>query len=147
MKKVALYAVIGMVVLGCDNGNDLELAQIETKQTSEDSNERRYCFRNEYPFKDNPSDKDVKELNIEIIGDTVEGTYNWIPVFKDKRMGQFSGSIANGVATVKYVFMQEGSEQEEVLEVKLYDNEVIVGGGLPEMGFAARIKKVLCVPE
>ena len=84
------------------------------------------CFLGETPFSDGSGDKDVSELRLEINGEEVTGIYNWLPAFKDGTQGTIEGSLTDGIITGDYVYMQEGEEFTEAIEIRLADNIAIV---------------------
>jgi len=105
---------------------------------------RTECFRNEYAFDDKPAQKDVEELIIDINGNRASGAYNWIPVYKDKRLGRFKGSIQGDKIIAEYEFMQEGVTTETTITISRKKDRAIVEGVGPDVGLNATIARVEC---
>ena len=135
---------ISVLLTGCKNAdkqkNDIE----ESTANTIERNSGRLCFRNVYPYQDNPSTKDVLELNLTIDGNTVSGNYNWLPAEKDQRKGILDGTLIGNTVTAHYRFKQEGREQTVTLKISLMDDKAQVEGGEPELGLGATIDKIDC---
>lgn len=151
IKNISFLILLITLVSGCKNNepskeNDEILTEV-SEETSEPNNEfpEKMCFKNEFPFKDDPSQKDVQELTLEIKDGKAWGTYSWLPAFKDKREGKVEGVLEGKAITAKYRFMQEGKEDSAQITIVLDGEKAIVSGGAPELGLAANIEKVPCV--
>ncbi|MBE7383535.1 MAG: hypothetical protein F6J95_019220 [Leptolyngbya sp. SIO1E4] len=118
-------------------------ASTEPQAITEAASDRQ-CFRNEYPFEDNPEQKDVESLTVDIQGDQVTGEYNWTPALKDARTGSFNGSINDDVITADYEYMQEGQSGETDITIRLEPEQAVVEGGAPELGLSTAIARVDC---
>ncbi len=131
--------------VGCSNGEQgaEKRAAAETGQVDVTAL-TRHCYRNEYPFDGEPEQKDVQTLTLEIDGKRVVGEYNWLPAFKDKRVGRFEGSIDGQSATVTYEYTQEGQSAVATISIRLEPEQVVVEGGEPELGLNATIAKEGC---
>jgi uncharacterized protein YecT (DUF1311 family) len=105
---------------------------------------KHLCYKNEYPFKDNPKDKDIVELNIVLSGNKVTGEYNYLPAFKDQRFGNIEGTIDNNTIKAKYTFEQEGQEDMAAISIKLNDKSAIIEGGDVALGLSDNIAKTNC---
>jgi hypothetical protein len=139
-----IFAVVLMVVglvQGCKSPGQPE-QQSET--TAETTTPERFCFRNEFPFADNPSMKDIQELILSVEGDDVTGTYNWLPAEKDQRKGSLKGTIVNSTIHAEYTFMQEGVESATMIKIVFDEAKAEVSGGTSELGLDASMKKVAC---
>lgn len=106
--------------------------------------ETTFCFRNEYPFENEPNDKDIEELQYSVSGDIVSGTYNWIPMYKNQRTGSFKGILKDNIITALYSFYQEGIEDTVTIKIVLENNKAIVTGTSVELGLEVSIAKVKC---
>lgn len=102
------------------------------------------CFRNEQPYPNTPTLKDIEELNLFIENGKVTGTYNWLPAEKDKRTGDLTGSIEGNVVEALYTFSQEGTTDTASVKVILEDDKAVISGGKPELGLKASIHKADC---
>ncbi len=130
---------------GCSNNDRPANKQVLTETKPLEANSfRRYCYRNEYPFADQPESKDVLSLTIDINDDRVTGDYNWLPAFKDKRMGRFAGSIEGQLITATYTFTQEGHMDQAAIMIRLDPEQAVVSGGGTELGLRAIIARVTC---
>ena len=103
-----------------------------------------HCYQNEYPFDSEPDQKDVEVLTLEIVGDRAIGEYNWLPAFKDRRVGQFEGSFDGQTVTASYKFTQEGQSMVTTISIRLEPERVVIKGEKPELGLNASIARVDC---
>ena len=68
--------------------------------------------------------RDTEQLRLEIDGDRVAGSYNWLPWGKDRRLGQLEGRLsASGTARVRYRFLQEGQRASAPLTIVFNDQQ------------------------
>ena len=72
------------------------------------------------------------------------GDYNWLPAFKDPRLGTFEGNFDGPVISANYKFTQEGRSQTAQIRIRLEPGQAVVEGGLPELGLNATIGQVDC---
>jgi hypothetical protein len=142
-----------MLVLGaalmstsCSNGGpESDEEQVRRSDAQSDAAPiTRRCYRNEYPFEDELGQKDVQTLTIEIDGEHAIGDYNWLPAFKDKRVGRFEGSFDGRSVTATYEYVQEGQSGVTTLSIRLEPEQAVVDGGNPELGLNATIRRVEC---
>ncbi len=103
----------------------------------------QYCFRNEYGT---GSDKDVEELIVNVAGSQATGEYNWLPVFKDRRLGTFEGTFANDTIDARYTYQQEGMQNSAQISILIGDNQAVVTGDEPALGLSAALAQAGC-PE
>ncbi len=101
----------------------------------------KHCFRSEFGMDDI---KDVEELTIIIDGEAATGEYNWIPGYKDKRLGSYTGTFADPVISATYEFQQEGQTATAAITITIEDEQVTVEGGAPELGLNTTIARVDC---
>ncbi|MEM1242476.1 MAG: hypothetical protein AAGI45_21815 [Cyanobacteria bacterium P01_H01_bin.26] len=134
-----------VAVAGFANGDQLEEtpSSAEIKAITEASSNQQ-CFRNEYVFEDNPDQKDVEWLAIEIDGDRAVGEYDWLPAFKDQRTGRFEGSVDGQIVSAVYEYTQEGQSGTTPISIKLESEQVVVEGGPLELGLNTTIARVDC---
>jgi len=52
-------------------------------------------------------------LNIETKGDSITGTFKWLPFYKDKKTGEFKGTIKNNIANTILSAKAEGTTNLE----------------------------------
>ena len=102
------------------------------------------CYRNEFVYKTDATKKDVVELLLTIKGDTVIGSYVWLPAEKDRRNGMLMGTIKDSVIDARYDFFQEGKQSKTTLKIYLKDTTAVIEGGAPELGLETTITKINC---
>ncbi|OAB78699.1 hypothetical protein [Cochleicola gelatinilyticus] len=134
------FCLIIILGYGCKNS---------TRKDSKEANSATskittYCFRNEFPFKEEPLKKDIQELVLTVEGDTVKGDYNWLPAEKDQRRGTLTGNIVNDIIEAEYIFMQEGMKDTVEIKIFITDESAEISGGSPELGLTASLRKVDC---
>jgi len=146
-----LALIIGFLFIGCKESNS-QKQNLENKNVSEEKVQKIQegkttnvlCFKNEFPFQDNPSMKDIEELTLIIEGKKINGTYNWLPAEKDQRKGSLTGTIKDKVIDAQYTFTQEGNENTVLLKINIYADKAVIKGGKFELGLNATIKKIDC---
>ncbi len=100
-----------------------------------------HCFRNEYS---NGGNSDVEELTVIVDGDDASGTYNWIPAYKDTRLGRFNGTFRSGNVNADYEYEQEGQLGSTSISIVVSDKQAIVSGGPTELGLGQTLARVEC---
>jgi len=144
---IILSVFVGFLFIGCKNSNERKQDSNDKdleKEKPADNITSKLCFRNEYPFQDNPSMKDVEELTLSIEGEKVTGSYNWLPAQKDQRKGSLTGTIKDKMITAEYRFLQEGIEGTTQLIIIINDEKAEITGGDPELGLNATLAKIDC---
>ncbi len=83
-----------------------------------------------------PGPVDTLYIRMDVLGELVNGTYNWLPQEKDAKRGSFTGTLENGVVTALYSYTAEGVAAKEEVLFKLVDGGVRVGYGelVPNQG-------------
>ena len=148
LRNFAIFLFVGFLYSSCGDSNNKKMnsdekAEIEEKGL-ENETDNMLCFRNEFPYQDNPTMKDIVELKLEIKGEKVTGIYNWLPAEKDKREGRLTGDINNKIIEAKYTFRQEGFEDSTELTIYIDSLQAKIKGGAPELGLETTIKKIDC---
>ena len=144
--------LILIAAAGCADGDrSVEPQAVAETEAVTATAPNRQCYRNEYPFENLPDDfegspdqKDVEWLAIEIDGDHATGEYNWLPAFKDKRIGRFEGSLDGQLVSASYEYTQEGQSSVVPISIRLESEQVVVEGGPPELGLNVTIARVDC---
>lgn len=126
------------------NMDDKNPAFSKSKLETEADIKKTYCYLKKQPFRDDPTQKDILELILDITGKNVEGFYNWKPAFKDQRTGTLRGTIENNIITANYVFSQEGQEDSTSLKIILNNKEAIIEGGETALGLNATVTRTDC---
>jgi len=151
--KIILTIFLALTTISCNktkpqdslkNIDEKNPAFTKSKLESEIDIKKTYCYLNEQSFKEDPTQKDILELNLDITGKNVEGFYNWKPAFKDQRKGTLRGTIENNVVTANYLFTQEGKEDSTSLKIVLNDKEAIIEGGQTALGLNATVTRTDC---
>lgn len=104
------------------------------------------CFRNEFPYEatEDPDDQDMEELIVMIDGDSASGEYNWIPAYKDQRLGISSGSFQENLIKATYEYQQEGQSATTEIVISIEAEHVTVEGGSSELGLNRTLARVEC---
>ncbi len=101
----------------------------------------KHCFRNESPIGDT---KDVEELIVVLTDGSATGEYNWIPAYKDKRLGKFTGIAEGQIVSATYEYEQEGQSANAAITITLEEEQASVKGGAPELGLNQTLARVDC---
>lgn len=117
---------------------DPEAAQANSSLEA-DSNQQ--CFRNEIG---SGEAKDIEELIIAMEGTQATGEYNWIPAYKDRRMGEFAGQLTGNVVEATYTYEQEGNQASTPMAILVEDDTATIEGGDPALGLNATLSRVDC---
>jgi hypothetical protein len=140
-RLLLLSAVFG-VAAACSGGDEIPLQA--GAPAAEPAALAQHCFRNAYPFPDEPERQDVEELLVLVAGDQASGQLNWLPWAKDQRLGRFDGTIVDGVIEASYEFEQEGRNHRVEIAILLEDRQAIVSGLPEELGPESSIARVSC---
>ena len=76
-----------------------------------------------------PGPVDTLYIRLDILGELVNGVYNWLPAEKDVMKGTFTGTMENGVVTALYTYRAEGKIAKQEILFKLTDRGLLVGTG------------------
>lgn len=135
--KYPYCLVLILVFWACSKNNQSNTDDSETHK-------ELVCFKNEYPYEDDSGLTDIEELTLNISGNEVTGEYNWLPAEKDQRKGKLKGTVIGKTISAKYVFMQEGIEDNADLTIIIENDKAIITGGDAELGLEAQLKKTVC---
>ena len=80
-----------------------------------------------------PGSADSLYIRLDILGELVNGVYNWLPQEKDRMTGSFQGSIDDGVATAVYTYAAEGETGKQEVLFKVEDDQLRVATGEMEV--------------
>ena len=82
-----------------------------------------YCFKADV-------NKDITEVNLNIAGNQVTGTMNWIPDQKDGARGSLAGTVnAAGELDLMYDYMIEGNQQTKTKVMKIENDQLMIKRG------------------
>ena len=87
---------------------------------------------------------DIEELIVVIDGGRATGEYNWMPAFKDARLGRFTGSLHGNTISADYAYEQEGRSATTTISIILEEDQAIVEGGPPELGLNRTLLRAAC---
>lgn len=140
-RLLVLSAVLG-ITAACSGGDEIPMKS--ATPAAEPAAHAQHCFRNVFPFPDEPQRQDVEELLVLVAGDQASGQLNWLPWAKDQRLGRFDGTIVDGVIEASYEFEQEGRSHRVEIAIHLEDRQAIVSGLPEELGPESSIARVPC---
>ena len=140
---LSLVGIIFALSVGCSKNDRMDVSSGEVDRAAVASS-GKHCFRNEYPFDDEPDQRDIEELVVIIDGSRTIGEYNWIPAYKDRRIGRFNGSILNNSIDARYEFEQEGQSEIAIISITLEEAHAIIKGKPPEFGLDSTLARVDC---
>jgi hypothetical protein len=104
----------------------------------------QHCFQNVTGSPDDPAAQDVLELVVNVRDQEASGRYNWMPAYKDQRIGQFDGTFVGDIVEARYLFHQEGVTDTAEIRIQLGNDEAFVSGGATELGLGATLERVVC---
>lgn len=140
--RITCFLILsGVSIMSCNSHSQQESDKNETFQ---DDCNGRFCFRREFAFPEDPEMKDVEELQLEVTGTTVTGTYHWLPAFKDHRKGHLEGMNNEGTITANYYYIQEGKKDTITLKIVLKEHEAIIESKSAQFGLSTTIDKIDC---
>ena len=76
-----------------------------------------------------PGPVDTIYIRMDVLGELVNGVYNWLPEEKDAMTGTFTGTLEQGVVTALYTYNAEGETSKQEILFKLTDDGLRVGNG------------------
>lgn len=104
----------------------------------------QHCFQKVTGLPDDPAAQDVLELVVNVRDQEASGRYNWMPAYKDQRIGQFDGTFVGDIVEARYLFHQEGVTDTAEIRIQLGNDEAFVSGGATELGLGATLERVVC---
>lgn len=133
MRNTALLPLAGLAWL-CSCGTE-ETTAVATEKNS-DSLPVTHCYlsvtvgqpRAEGPDTV-PGSVDSLWLQVNVLGDLVNGTYRWQPQEKDAKTGNFTGTLESGTITALLRYEAEGHTGQEELVMKLDRDGLRIGSG------------------
>jgi len=150
LKNSFLCVLLGVsfCVVSCTESNTEQVAttlpEAPVDSLNQKATDSMLCYRNESFLPDKPTDKDIDELEINIQSGVVKGVYNWIPKFKDRRIGKFEGVIKDSVIHASYIFLQEGISDTSDIRITFNVNQAVIEGDRQELGLSKTLKRVQC---
>ncbi|WP_133643026.1 hypothetical protein [Zeaxanthinibacter enoshimensis] len=117
----------------------------QQQENAKEFPEANYCFRKIRFHPADSSRQDVLRMSLTVIGDSVVGSYNWLPFEKDARRGILRGIRKDSGLQLTYFFMQEGGYDTADLSVILRDGKAVIEGGEPSLGLSAVLEQVSCL--
>lgn len=76
-----------------------------------------------------PGTPDSLYVRLDILGELVNGVYNWLPGEKDSKTGSFTGTLENGTVTALYTYDSEGMTAKEEVLFKVESAGLRIGTG------------------
>lgn len=76
-----------------------------------------------------PGTPDSLYVRLDILGELVNGVYDWLPGEKDSKTGSFTGTLENGTVTALYTYDAEGMTAKEEVLFKVDDGGLRIGTG------------------
>lgn len=155
MRELSLYSFFALLLLlpACTSDRAPATAVTDLQESTAPEQEEGpfyHCFREEFPIAgdQDPAAMDVINLELELADDEVIGTYNWLPFYKDQRVGTLSGPPSDtDTLALFYTFQQEGTTNTVPVTLVLSDQSVVIDGGTPALGLGAEIPRIPCSDE
>jgi len=76
-----------------------------------------------------PGPVDSLDIRMDVLGELVNGVYNWLPQEKDAMTGTFTGTLENGLVTALYSYTAEGMTARQEVLFKLEEDGLRAGHG------------------
>jgi hypothetical protein len=88
--------------------------------------------------------QDISVVVLNVKGESAEGSYDWLPAFKDHRKGTFKGTRKAKTITADYTYSQEGVTETTSITLVQEDAGLTISGGPPELGLSAQLPVANC---
>ncbi len=146
MKNI-IFIVIGIFTIACqEKAKNGEFKNSKEKTEEALISPKKMCFLSVLGNTEIQGKKvsDSLIMQLEIHGNTVTGTYDWIPAEKDSRRGKISAKKEGNQIRGSYIFTQEGRKQTQHIEIDLQGNlaKVTITPGYPEK-MVVEIQKIV----
>lgn len=79
-----------------------------------------------------PATTDSLYIRLDILGELVNGVYNWLPEQKDHMTGAFQGSIDDDLVTAVFTYNSEGVTAKQEVLFKVEDGQLRTATGAME---------------
>jgi len=115
MKNKILLLTIGLAFASCQKkeNTDAVIEKTTVEETAPDVVTKQ-CYLQVTQIKEGAKTvNDSIVLNIETKGDSITGTFKWLPFYKDKKTGEFKGMIKNNIANTILAAKAEGTTNLE----------------------------------
>ncbi len=146
LKKYILILILGgtasLLFFSCKDQSAKTSEEAGTEKP--DTHQNVFCFRKEFPFKEDAGTKDILTMDLNIEGNKVTGHYDWLPAMKDKRVGTIAGIKTGDSIHGDYIFMQEGINDTVKISISLTQNHALISSEQPEVVFEADLPQVEC---
>ena len=112
--KIILFAA-GLAMFSCQKKETTETV-IENTTVEETAPDvvTKQCYMAVTAIKEGTKTvNDSIMLNIETKGDSITGTFKWLPYYKDKKTGEFKGTVKNNIANTILSAKAEGTTNLE----------------------------------
>lgn len=139
MKNLMIYAATALLVVACNEKKEEKEVTVAAPEAK--TPKTNMCYLEVTQSKDNPAIRDTMSLTVNIDGNKVTGTYNWLPYEKDKKTGTYEGQLQDSIVNAVYTYSAEGTSQKEELVFKLENNQAMIKSGeLEEKGVVWKLK-------
>ena len=115
MKNKIILLAAGLAMFSCQKkeNTDTVIEKTTVEETAPDVVTKQ-CYLQVTQIKDGTKTvNDSILLNIETKGDSITGSFKWLPYFKDKKTGEFKGTVKNNIANTILSAKGEGTTNLE----------------------------------
>jgi hypothetical protein len=130
--NIIIIAAAGLTIIGCQKKENTDpvvekTTVVETATAA--STKRCYLQVTEAKGENGKIVNDSLLLNIETNGDSITGTFKWLPYYKDKKTGDFKGTYKGNAAKTILSAKAEGMTNLEELDFTFDDKQASVKFG------------------
>jgi len=130
MKNKIILLAAGLVLLSCQKKEEKTIIENTTVEETAPETDVKQCYMAITEIKKGSKTvNDTVILNLETKGDSITGTYKWLPYYKDKKTGVFNGTVKNNIATTILSAKGEGVTNLEEFNFTFNDKQVSVKFG------------------
>jgi len=132
MKNKIILLALGFAIVSCHNKKEvIQETTVEATAPKPETIAGKQCFLKVTENKADASNimHDSLALSFETKGDSIYGTFKWLPSEKDKKTGPFKGTLTGTTANVILEAQAEGTTNKEELIFELADKQASVKFG------------------
>ncbi|QEE50760.1 hypothetical protein FUA48_14590 [Flavobacterium alkalisoli] len=132
-KTAALLIITTSLFVSCNDKKNEEVVVPEEKaekNVTETPSYEKMCFlkvtESKAEYNENRVIRDSIVFELEREGDSISGTFNWLPFEKDKKLSTFKGTLSGNTGNAIADYSAEGMNYKEELVFTLGENQVSI---------------------
>lgn len=130
MKNSMIILTAALALMSCKKEEEKTVEKTTVEETAPVA-ATKYCYMQvtKAGGEDGKPANDTLSIEMELKGNVATGTFKWLPFYKDKKTGTFTGTASNGTVTAILEAQAEGTINKEELIFSYDDTKASVKFG------------------